>query len=569
MTISLIILTAAFDAATIITLAPIIESFVDTTNGIVGHLAGFVETVISAIGAPVNIISFLALLFLFSIAKGAIHIVIDWLTNTIQSKVVHDITLDMFDSIFKARWSFFTSSKKGMLLNTFTNEVSKIDSAFRNVAEIFLKIFQVLVYFLLPFYISWQVTLLTIISSIFFFIPIMLLGKISRKLGNKTTIASNKVMQVLQQSLDAAKVILGFGNQKQSYLELEKDCSELVNARIRSRVFGTTIGHAYGPPAIIIMGIALLAVRQFHLATSDATILLFALYRTTPYFGEIPSIKHRIDNAYPSYLQIKKIKKKADDHIQISGDKHFESISKGILCQGIMVTFPGSNEPVLKDVSMKIPSGKMVAIVGESGAGKSTLIDVIMGFIEPLSGEILIDGVHLNKYDILSFRRRIGYVPQDSVLFNGSIMDNLRWAKKGASEDEIIEVCRLANADIFIDSFPDGYDTIIGDRGVRLSGGQAQRISLARAIIRKPKLLILDEATSSLDSRSEKLIQESIEIVAKTTTTLVIAHRLSTIKNSDYIYVLSGGRLAEEGTYKELVKMNGSFTEMVETQLLD
>jgi ABC-type multidrug transport system fused ATPase/permease subunit len=148
-------------------------------------------------------------------------------------------------------------------------------------------------------------------------------------------------------------------------------------------------------------------------------------------------------------------------------------------------------------------------------------------------------------------------------------MDNLRWAKKGASEDEIIEVCRLANADIFIDSFPDGYDTIIGDRGVRLSGGQAQRISLARAIIRKPKLLILDEATSSLDSRSEKLIQESIEIVAKTTTTLVIAHRLSTIKNSDYIYVLSGGRLAEEGTYKELVKMNGSFTEMVETQLLD
>ena len=159
-------------------------------------------------------------------------------------------------------------------------------------------------------------------------------------------------------------------------------------------------------------------------------------------------------------------------------------------------------------------------------------------------------------------------MPQESVLFNGSIMDNLSWAKEDASEDEVIEACRLANADVFIDSFPDGYHTIVGDRGIRLSGGQAQRISLARAIIRKPELLILDEATSSLDSRSEKLIQKSVENIAKITTTLIIAHRLSTIKNADYIYVLKGGRVVEEGTYTELVAISGYFTNMVQGQLL-
>jgi len=210
----------------------------------------------------------------------------------------------------------------------------------------------------------------------------------------------------------------------------------------------------------------------------------------------------------------------------------------------------------------------MVAIVGESGAGKSTLIDVFMGFIEPLSGEIMVDGVSLNNYDILSYRRRIGYVPQESVLFNGSIIDNLRWAKKNASKDEITVACRLANADVFIDSFPDGYDTIIGDRGIRLSGGQAQRVSLARAIIRKPALLVLDEATSSLDSQSEHQIQKAIEKIAQETTILVVAHRLSTIKNSDHIYVLSGGRIVEEGVFTELNAKNSYFAKMIEAQLL-
>ena len=211
---------------------------------------------------------------------------------------------------------------------------------------------------------------------------------------------------------------------------------------------------------------------------------------------------------------------------------------------------------------MVIPRGKMVAIVGRSGSGKSTLVDIIIGFNEPLDGQIYVDGTPLHEFEINSYRKRIGYVPQESILFNMTIYENLLWAKEDATREEIREACIIANAAEFIEQFPKGYDTFVGDRGVRLSGGQIQRVALARAVLRNPDILILDEATSSLDSESERLIQLSIEAIAKKMTVIVIAHRLSTIAKADYIYVLEDGRIVEEGEYSQLVKNDGSFSQM-------
>lgn len=211
----------------------------------------------------------------------------------------------------------------------------------------------------------------------------------------------------------------------------------------------------------------------------------------------------------------------------------------------------------------------MVAVVGESGAGKSTLIDVVMGFNEPSGGRIAVDGGDLGDVDVVSYRRRIGYVPQESVLFNLSIRENLRWANEEATEAEIREACRQANAMEFIERFPEGLDTVVGERGVRLSTGQCQRVALARAILRRPQLLVLDEATSALDTLSERLIQQAIERVARDTTVVVIAHRLSTITNADYIYVLQRGQVVEEGTYADLVARDGHFTRMTQLQVLE
>jgi ABC-type multidrug transport system fused ATPase/permease subunit len=200
----------------------------------------------------------------------------------------------------------------------------------------------------------------------------------------------------------------------------------------------------------------------------------------------------------------------------------------------------------------------MIAIVGESGAGKSTLIDVIMGFNEPTKGTVYIDGVPLQDYDIQSYRNKIGYVPQESALFNMSIVDNLRWAKDDATDEEIKFACKLAFADEFIESLSDKYNTLVGDRGVRLSGGQAQRISLARALIRDPELVILDEATSELDTRSELMIKKAIDNLSDKTTIVIIAHRLSTISKADYVYVLENGFIIEEGSYRNLRRKTDS-----------
>jgi ABC-type multidrug transport system fused ATPase/permease subunit len=270
----------------------------------------------------------------------------------------------------------------------------------------------------------------------------------------------------------------------------------------------------------------------------------------------------------PSYEQVKNLQHQARELEQRSGELLFSGFHQEIAVEDLTFEYPG-HKPTLMDVNLRIPKAKMIAVVGESGAGKSTLIDMIMGFNEPLSGRVTFDGVPLERFDIKSYRQRIGYVPQDSILFNMTIRDNLRWANEAATDEEIKQACRQANADEFIERFPDGYDVLVGDRGVRLSGGQCQRVALARAILRKPDLLILDEATSSLDTKSERLIQQAIENIARETTVVVIAHRLSTITNADYVYVLHKGRIVEEGTYKELVRKQGHFSRMTQMQALE
>jgi len=296
-------------------------------------------------------------------------------------------------------------------------------------------------------------------------------------------------------------------------------------------------------------------------------IIGYAFLRLLPMIGGFTSIKHTIVNLYPSYEQVAYMNKLACDNIQKTGGFVFNRIDDGFEYKGVSFSYPGHN-PVLNDINITIKKGAMTAIVGESGSGKSTLIDLLLGFYEPDKGVILADKKPLQEFDIYSFRHHIGYVPQDTVLFNDTVKNNLLWSNEEATEKDIVEVCKLANAHEFIMNLSDGYNTVVGERGVRLSGGERQRIALARALLRKPELLILDEATSALDSHSELLIKSAIENIAHKTTLVVIAHRLSTIVNADTIYVLQGGRIIEQGDYDSLVKLNSVFKQAAEMQHL-
>ena len=239
--------------------------------------------------------------------------------------------------------------------------------------------------------------------------------------------------------------------------------------------------------------------------------------------------------------------------------------SRGLQCQSVSFRYTSGGE-VLHDVSLRVAAGEVVALVGPSGAGKSTLVDLVARFYDPTEGKILLDGRDLRDYDVESFRSLLGIVEQDVFLFDGTIADNIGYAKPGSTLDEIKHAARVAHCEEFILKFPEGYDTIVGERGIKLSGGQRQRVSIARAILASPKVLILDEATSSLDSESEEMIQDGLKQLRTGRTTFVIAHRLSTIRSADQILVMEGGEIVERGTHDELLARDGRYRQLYDKQ---
>jgi ATP-binding cassette subfamily B protein len=405
-------------------------------------------------------------------------------------------------------------------------------------------------------------------AALLFAVPFLLLGRVSYRLGRLNTSTGNEFSAIIQEGLSLAKVTLGFGNQHKTVADLGRAFDAHRRVTLKSQTLLVATPLMYEPLAMLVLVIAVISARAVAVPLSEMAVILWALRNSVPLLGVVATQRNSLATFFPSYEQLRELRRQARVLRQTSGARPFDGFRDQIALENVSFAYPGQ-EPALSRVTVRIPRGRMVALVGESGAGKSTLVDLVMGLHEPTSGTVTIDGVPLQEIDIDGYRHSIGYVPQESVLFNTTIRDNLRWAKDTATDAEIREACRRANAEEFIERFLDGYDTVVGDRGVRLSGGQCQRIALARAILRKPELLILDEATSSLDTHSERLIQQAIEAIARETTVLVIAHRLSTIVNAHYVYVLQGGVVVEEGTYLTLMRQAGYFSRMTQMQTLE
>lgn len=556
------------EAAAVVSLAPLVDFLMHADPAAASSLTRRLLEALSWLGVAQTLTSLLVVFVALNFLRSLVLIVAQHVLLRTRYVVLQDLMFGVFDDFLHARWSFFTSTKQGTLLNTFLREIAVVADAFGCMGQILANILQMTLYLAVPLYVSWQLTVLCLAAAVLFAAPFGMAGKLGVRLGQRTTDASNNMGTVINECIGSAKIIIGFGNHRTAQARLHQSLRDFSRAMLKSQTLVYSFPLSYYPFGMSVFALALWGSQHWNVPLSSTAVVLYSLVKIVPAISGLVGQKNMLDTAYPSYEQVVTLGAKARQMRQPSGPLPFDGLQHQVVMKNVGFAYP-ENDPVLSDVNVRIPRGCMVAFVGTSGAGKSTLIDLIMRFHDPTMGRIEIDGVSLTEFEIDSYRSCIGYVPQDSILFNATVRENLLWAKEGASDEEMRLACREANAEEFIERLPEKYETALGDRGIRLSGGQIQRLALARAILRRPDLLILDEATSSLDTQSERLIQSALEKIAKATTLIVIAHRLSSIVNADYIYVLAHGTIVEEGTYADLIQVDGPFARMTQLQVLE
>jgi ATP-binding cassette subfamily B protein len=566
-TVSLLTFSSFIEASSIISITPIIDMLIHPDLSKASGITLKVVEFFNYIKLPVTFVAITTFFIVVIIFKNAVRSLSKFVFSKLYFRLIREVIFDEFRTFLSSSWQFFTSKKYGVLGNTVVKETGSAGLAFEASSEILSNALNILFYLCIAFMISWKLTAIVLVLVGVSLIPFSLLGRITYKIGKYHTNAGNEFQGLIMETFNAAKLIFGFGNQEKSISILANIMPVYIRSAIQFIMIRVITPLAFEPIGMVILISAVyLGLYRFNLGLSEVFVMLYAFRMGSSYALNITNQKNIIQNAGPSLEQIYNLKNEAELMVQPSGSEKFLGLRKEIRMKDVSFSYP-TYENVLNNISLVIPKGKMIAIVGKSGSGKTTLIDIIMGFYQAQSGRYLLDELPFERVDVKSWRKRIGYVPQDAFLFNMSLKDNLLWSNENATDEEIRNACEIANADEFIERLPERLDTIVGERGVRLSGGQRQRIALARAILRKPEVLILDEATSSLDSHSELLIQGAIEKIAKSTTMIVIAHRLSTIKKSDYVYVLDEGYIVEEGSVETLIAMkDGEFLKTAKLQ---
>ena len=469
----------------------------------------------------------------------------------IKYSIIKSLTIGLYNDIFSAKWSFFTNLAPGKLLNTLRQELNKVGDVTGEVALMFAMIVQFSTYLIIPFAIDFTFTIYTLLIAFILGLPFLLLSNVSHKLGKLNTSTSNKITSVMNETIQAAKIILGYGNKNKAIEDNINALNQHIDVTIKSQIVGILSNLFFRPIALLAVIISLSISININENISEYAAIFWSLWAIIPLLSGLIHSHVTVNNLLPSYEQLKSIRSKAILNIEDSGEIKFIKLDNEIRFKNVNFSYP-NKKTLINNCSFKIKKNEITTIVGKSGAGKSTIIDLILGLQKPVKGEIFFDEKNLNNFDLNLYRKKIGFVSQDPFLFYDTIRNNFLWLEEKILDEEILESLKLANAYDLIMSLPLKLDTYVGERGLELSGGERQRIVLARAIIRKPELLILDEATSSLDYESEKMINETLKKISNSTTILVVAHRSSTIKIADKIHVLKDGEIIESGKFEKL-----------------
>ena len=495
----------------------------------------------------------------------------------VQTKMIVDIRNNLFNHISKLPLSFFHKNKTGELTSISVNDVTNMRTAFtQSIQNLINQPLSLIVMLIMLFMINSKLSLIMLIAAPLSFTVITILVNSIKRKATRSSIQIAGLTTILQEMLGGIKIVKSFIAEKKELLKFKKSNNrffKLIMKQERLRFLNAPINEMIG----VILGAALLWIGG--LAVLEATsgpeqslesekfvrfiIFLFAMLQPARKLTSVASIMQQgIASAERvfSILDVKLDNKEVDSLIQI---KDFQ---KTIEFKGVSFTYESGNNPAIQNLNFNITKGEYIALIGESGAGKSTTIDLLMRFYDPTKGTILLDGADLKTISKKSLRTHIGIVPQDIILFNDTIKNNISYGFDNANIDDIKDAAKAANALDFINELPDGFDTIIGERGAKLSGGQKQRLSIARAIFKNPQILILDEATSSLDSESEQKVKNAIDNLVKDRTVIVIAHRLSTIINSDKILVFEKGQIIDSGKHDSLIEESEVYQKLYNLQ---
>lgn len=541
------------------------------SSGLVGRLMDFVNNIIAQNG-PMQALAYVCVIVvIFTVIKNFFLYLSLYLLNPIRNDILRRLRDDIFVKTLSLPIGFFTEERKGDLISKMTNDINEVELSIMSVLETFIREpLTILFYLINMIIISPQLTIFLVIT-----LPIAggVIGLISKSLRKSSNIAQEQLgamLGVIDETLVGMRVVKAFNAEKVIHNRFKKLNDTLFRTRNKlaaRRELASPMSETMGVIVVSIIlwygGRLIISNQSALTGTAFVTYIVFFTQIINP-FKALSSAFSNVQKGTSALERIEQLLYAENNIKELPDAKPIADFTDKIEFKN--VSFAYGEKVILNNVNLVIPKGKIIALVGASGAGKSTLVDLVPRFHDVTGGEILIDGTNIKNYRIDDLRRLMGIVGQDPILFNDSIYNNISMGIDGATQQSVAGAAQVANAHKFIEQKPEGYDTVAGDRGVRLSGGERQRVTIARAVLKNPPIMILDEATSSLDTESERIVQEAINTLMKNRTCIVIAHRLSTVQHADEIIVMERGTVAERGTHHELLTKGGIYSKLVSMQ---